>query len=110
METEIARDLWEPHRYNKAEAIARVLGLDTSSEQTLWRDRAFLELNAAILHSFSKAKVSLVDHQTASRQFLAHDLRKKRPSGSAPPSGPGSCRRPAAVRPRSGTTRCAIFT
>jgi sulfite reductase alpha subunit-like flavoprotein/nitric oxide synthase oxygenase domain/subunit/hemoglobin-like flavoprotein len=84
METEIARDLWEAHRYNKAEAIARVLGLDTSSEQTLWRDRAFLELNAAILHSFSKAKVSLVDHQTASRQFLAHDLREKKAGRECP--------------------------
>ncbi len=84
METEIARNLWEDGRYEKAEAIAQAIGLDTSSEQTLWRDRAFLELNAAVLHSFSKAKVTLVDHQTAARQFLTHDLREKRAGRECP--------------------------
>ncbi|ADB42227.1 nitric oxide synthase oxygenase [Spirosoma linguale] len=84
METEIARNLWEEGRYEKAEAIAKAIGLDTSSEQTLWRDRAFLELNVAILHSFSKAKVTLVDHQTASRQFLTHDQREKRAGRECP--------------------------
>ena len=84
MGTEIARNLWEEGRYDKAEAIAKVLGLDTSSEQTLWRDRAFLELNTAILHSFQKAKISLVDHQTAARQFLSHDQREKRAGREVP--------------------------
>ncbi len=28
------------------------MGLDTSSPTTLWKDRAVLELNAAVLHSF----------------------------------------------------------
>lgn len=84
METEIARNLWEEWRYDKAEAIARVMGLDTSSEQTLWRDRTFLELNAAVLYSFSKAKVTLVDHQTAARQFLIHDQREKRAGRECP--------------------------
>ncbi len=84
MGTEIARNLWEPERYDQAETIARALGLDTSSEQTLWRDRAFLELNVAVLHSFAKAKISLVDHQTASRQFLSHDLREKKAGRECP--------------------------
>lgn len=84
METEIARNLWENSRYDKAEHIARVLGLDTSSEQSLWRDRAFLELNVAILHSFAKARVSLVDHQTAAKQFLVHDLREKKAGRECP--------------------------
>ena len=84
METEIARNMWEDGRYEKAEAIAQAIGLDTSSEHTLWRDRAFLELNAAVLHSFSKAKVTLVDHQTAARQFLTHDLREKRAGRECP--------------------------
>lgn len=84
METEIARNLWEEGRYDKAETIARAMGQDTSSEQTLWRDRAFVELNAAVLHSFSKAKVTLVDHQTAARQFLTHDQREKRAGRECP--------------------------
>ncbi len=84
MGTEIARDLWEENRYDRARDIADVLGLDTSSEATLWRDRAFLELNVAILHSFQQAKVTLVDHHTASRQFLYHDLREKKAGRECP--------------------------
>jgi nitric oxide synthase oxygenase domain/subunit len=84
MGTEIARNLWEEKRYDRAEAIASALGLDTSSEATLWRDRAFLELNVAILHSFQQARVTLVDHQTASRQFMIHDLREKKAGRECP--------------------------
>ena len=84
MDTEIMRDFLDESRYNKMEEIAKVLKLDTSSEQTLWRDRVALELNIAILHSFQKAKVTIVDHQTASRQFLTHDLREKRAGRECP--------------------------
>ncbi|MBK5926140.1 hypothetical protein CCR87_02015 [Rhodobaculum claviforme] len=87
MGTEIARNLWEAGRYDRALDIAEALGLDTSSEQTLWRDRAFLELNVAILHSFQQARVTLVDHQTASRQFMIHDLREKRAGRECPAQG-----------------------
>ena len=84
MDTEIMRDFLDEYRYNKMEEIAQVLKLDTSSEQTLWRDRVALELNIAILYSFQKAKVTMVDHQTASRQFLTHDLREKRAGRECP--------------------------
>ncbi len=84
MGSEIARNLFEDRRYGRAEAIAAALGLDTSSEATLWRDRAFLELNAAVIHSFRQARVTLVDHQTASRQFLIHDLREKKAGRECP--------------------------
>lgn len=84
MDTEIMRDFLDEYRYNKMEEIAKVLKLDTSSEQTLWRDRVALELNIAILHSFQKAKVTMVDHQTASRQFLTHDLREKKAGRECP--------------------------
>lgn len=81
------------------EEIAKVLKLDISSEQTLWRDRVALELNIAILHSFQKAKVTMVDHQSASRQFLAHDLREKKAGRECPgdwgwvvpPAGGSAC-------------------
>ncbi|MBA3325419.1 MAG: nitric oxide synthase oxygenase, partial [Rhodobacteraceae bacterium] len=84
MGTEIARNLWEDKRYDRAEAIALALGLDISSEATLWRDRAFLELNVAIVHSFQQARVTLVDHQTAARQFMIHDLREKKAGRECP--------------------------
>lgn len=93
------RDFLDESRYNKMEEIARVLKLDTSSEQTLWRDRVALEFNIAILYSFQKAKVTMVDHQSASRQFLAHDLREKKAGRECPgdygwvvpPSGGSAC-------------------
>lgn len=99
MGTEIARDFLEDWRYDKMEEIAQVLKLDTSSEQTLWRDRVALEMNIAVLYSFQKAKVTMVDHQSASRQFLAHDLREKKAGrecpGDAgwviPPAGGSAC-------------------
>ncbi|MBW4602681.1 MAG: nitric oxide synthase oxygenase [Calothrix sp. FI2-JRJ7] len=99
MGTEIARDFLEDWRYDKMEEIAKVLKLDTSSEQTLWRDRVALELNIAVLYSFQKAKVTMVDHQSASRQFLAHDLREKKAGRECPgdfgwvvpPAGGSAC-------------------
>ncbi|MBA3325072.1 MAG: nitric oxide synthase oxygenase, partial [Rhodobacteraceae bacterium] len=107
MGTEIARNLWEDKRYDRAEAIALALGLDISSEATLWRDRAFLELNVAIVHSFQQARVTLVDHQTAARQFMIHDLREKKAGRECPAQW--SWVAPAAGgRPRPcGTTRPA---
>lgn len=84
MGTEIARNLWEDRRYDRAEEIAAVFGLDTSSGASLWRDRAFLELNVAVIHSFQQARITLVDHQTASRQFMIHDQREKRAGRECP--------------------------
>ena len=84
MGTEIARNLFEESRYDRAEAIATALGLDVSTDLTLWRDRAFLELNAAVVSSFQKARVTLVDHHTASRQFMTHELREKRAGRECP--------------------------
>ena len=45
--------------------------LDTSSAQSLWKDRAMLELNLAVLHSFNQQGISMVDHHTASDQFMS---------------------------------------
>ncbi|MEW1757550.1 nitric oxide synthase oxygenase [Streptomyces cyaneofuscatus] len=73
MGTEIgARNLVDADRYNLLPTIAEHLGLDTSSEATLWRDRALVELNVAVLHSFNRADVKISDHHTESRHFLTH--------------------------------------
>ncbi|MBB6633728.1 nitric oxide synthase oxygenase [Cohnella thailandensis] len=70
METEIgARNLADEFRYDLIPLVAEQLGLDTSSHSTLWKDRALLELNVAVLHSFRQAGVSIVDHHTAAQQF-----------------------------------------
>ncbi|MFP3964792.1 nitric oxide synthase oxygenase [Actinomadura fulvescens] len=73
MGTEIgARDLGDEGRYDLLPRVAEGLGLDTSDEATLWRDRALVELNVAVLHSFRQAGVTITDHHTESRRFLAH--------------------------------------
>src|SRR6266536_3328317 len=78
MGTEIgARNLGDVGRYNMLPVIARSLGLDTRSERTLWRDRAIVELNVAVLFSFAKQGVRIVDHHTASRQFVTHQGREQ---------------------------------
>jgi sulfite reductase alpha subunit-like flavoprotein/nitric oxide synthase oxygenase domain/subunit/hemoglobin-like flavoprotein len=84
MDTEIMRNFLDEYRYNKMAEIAQIMQLDSSSEQTLWRDRVALELNIAIIYSFQKAKVTIVDHQTAARQFLTHDLREKKAGRECP--------------------------
>ena len=48
------------------------MGLDTSRESTLWRDRALVELNRAVLHSFEQAGAKISDHHTESQRFLTH--------------------------------------
>ena len=77
MGTEIARNLADTERYNLLPLIADKLGLDRRSERTLWKDRALLELNVAVLHSFGADGVRLVDHHTASVEFMKFCEREK---------------------------------
>lgn len=70
METEIgARNLADTSRYNMLPAVATRMGLDTSTNLSLWKDKALVELNVAVLHSYKQAGVSIVDHHTAAEQF-----------------------------------------
>lgn len=78
MGTEVgARNLADRNRYDQLPAVAEALELDRSSCRTLWRDTAMIELNRAVLDSFEKAGVTMVDHHTASRQFLRHLANEK---------------------------------
>ncbi|MEV6720277.1 nitric oxide synthase oxygenase [Streptomyces xanthochromogenes] len=79
MGTEIgARNLVDEDRFNLLPTVAACLGLDTSRETTLWRDRALVELNVAVLHSFTAAGITISDHHTESRLFLNHLAREER--------------------------------
>ncbi|WP_407658368.1 nitric oxide synthase oxygenase [Kitasatospora acidiphila] len=79
MGTEIgARNLADADRYDLLGTVAERLGLDTSSDRTLWRDRALVELNLAVLHSFEAAGVTMADHHTESQRFLRHVAQEKR--------------------------------
>jgi nitric-oxide synthase len=73
MATEIAcRNFGDENRYNLLPVVAARMGLDVSSRRSLWKDRAMIELNAAVLHSYRVAGVTMVDHHTASEQFMRH--------------------------------------
>lgn len=71
MGTEIgSRNLGDADRYNCLPAVAGLFGLDLKSVANLWQDRALVELNRAVLHSFESDGVRIVDHHTASEQFM----------------------------------------
>ena len=58
MGTEIgARNLADKERWNVLPKVANKLSLDVRNERNLWRDKAMVELNRAILHSFDKSSV-----------------------------------------------------
>jgi len=83
MGTEIgARNLADTDRYNLLLKIAEIMKLDTTLNRTLWIDKALVELNIAVLHSYNKNGVTLVDHHTAAKQFKnfeKNELKNSRP-------------------------------
>ena len=85
MGTEIgARNLGDSDRYDLVPEVAERMGLDTSDEATLWRDRALVEINRAVLHSFRANGVTITDHHTESRRFLTHLEREERAGRRCP--------------------------
>jgi nitric-oxide synthase, bacterial len=85
MGTEIgARNLGDSDRYDLVPEVAERMGLDTSNDATLWRDRALVEINRAVLHSFQVQGVTVTDHHTESRRFLVHLEREERAGRSCP--------------------------
>lgn len=79
METEIGvRNFTDEYRYNKLKEIATAFKLDTSKTSTYWRDRALVEFNYAVYHSFKNAGVSMVDHITASKQFKQFEEKEQK--------------------------------
>ncbi len=83
--TEIgSRDFGDSARYDQLPVIARHMGLSTTSDRTLWKDKAMTELNLAVLHSFSMAGVTIADHHTESVRFLQHVEREERQGRACP--------------------------
>lgn len=48
------------------------MGLDTRTPVSLWKDKAMVECNVAVLYSFQAKGVTIVDHHTASESFMKH--------------------------------------
>jgi len=71
MSTEIgSRNLGDQHRYNLLPVIAEKMGIDTKSQYSLWKDKAMVELNRAVIYSFQLAGVTITTHHEAAEQFL----------------------------------------
>lgn len=79
MGTEIAsRNFADARRYNLLADVARSLGLPMGATSSgLWRDTALTELNRAVSESFKSAGVTMVDHHTASDQFMTFHAREQ---------------------------------
>jgi nitric-oxide synthase len=83
--TEIgSRNFGDSRRYDQLPVIAARMGLSVASDRSLWKDKAMTELNLAVLHSFSKAGVTITDHHTESARFLAHIEREERHGRECP--------------------------
>ncbi|XP_050339162.1 nitric oxide synthase-like [Bactrocera neohumeralis] len=73
MSTEIGcRNLCDVNRRNMLETIALKMNLDTRTPTSLWKDKAVVEANIAVLHSYQSHNITIVDHHTASESFMKH--------------------------------------
>jgi nitric-oxide synthase len=72
-----SRNLADAGRYDQVRDVARLMGLSLGSDRTLWRDRAVVELNRAVLHSFDAAGVTVADHHSEARHFMRFAAREE---------------------------------
>jgi len=78
MGTEIgSRNLGDVYRYNLLPLIAEKMQLNIRDKTMLWKDRALIELNTAVLYSYKKAGVTIADHHTSSHQFMRFTEQEK---------------------------------
>jgi nitric-oxide synthase len=89
------RALADEGAYGVARQMAERLGLDTSTERTLWRDRATVELNRAVLHSFDQDGITITDHYAEAQHRLAWLRSRQRAHAYRPTfrAGPADARR-----------------
>uniref|UniRef100_A0A674BRN2 Nitric oxide synthase n=1 Tax=Salmo trutta TaxID=8032 RepID=A0A674BRN2_SALTR len=82
MGTEIGvRDFCDSSRYNILEEVANLMALDTRKTSSLWKDKALVEINIAVLYSF---QVTIVDHHSATESFMKHMENEIRVRGGCP--------------------------
>jgi nitric-oxide synthase len=79
-----ARNFSDTDRYDMLPTVARRMGLDTRRDVTLWKDRALVELNRAVLWSYAQAGVHIIDHHTAAANFVRHCEREEQQGRQVP--------------------------
>nr|XP_056721020.1 nitric oxide synthase, inducible [Euleptes europaea] len=83
--TEIGvRDYCDAQRYNILQEVGRKMGLETNKLSSLWKDRAVIEVNVAVLHSFQKQNVTIMDHHSAAESFMKYMQNEYRTRGGCP--------------------------
>lgn len=65
-----ARNFTDSNRYNLLPLIAEAMGLEISNDRSLWRDKAMVLINEAVLHSYDRDGVKMSDHHTIGHEFL----------------------------------------
>jgi len=71
MSTELgSQNFSSPDRYNMLPTIAERMGLDCSQSWTLWKDLAMVEMNVAVLYSYKKQGVRMLDHHTLTDSLM----------------------------------------
>jgi nitric-oxide synthase len=81
MVTEIGtRDFGDTRRYNKIPKMIEAMGKNPKEKDPFLWDECLLHLNKAVYYSFKKNGVKIVDHHTASEQFM-HFCRLEKESG-----------------------------
>lgn len=81
MVTEIgSRNLGDKARYDLLLEVATAVGLQTGKQHPLWKDKALVILNEAVHYSYQQKGITLVDHHTASDQFMKF-MRNERNEG-----------------------------
>ncbi|XP_066457647.1 nitric oxide synthase, inducible-like [Eleutherodactylus coqui] len=85
MGTEIGmRNFCDVQRYNVLEEVGRRMGLETHKLASLWKDHAVTEINVAVLYSFQKHNVTIMDHHSAAESFMKHMDKEYRLRGGCP--------------------------
>lgn len=71
MVTEIgSRNFADQDRYNVLPVLADALNMDRSKRNPFWKDKVLVILNEAVQYAYKQAGVRIVDHHTASEQFM----------------------------------------
>ncbi len=103
MGTEIAsRNLADERRYDRLPKVAEILGLNIRPDPPLWKDRALLALNEAVLWSYERAGVRMADHHTESHRYMEFVERER--SEGRNPAGDW-----AWITPPQAAPACPVF-
>ncbi len=78
------RDLLDKQRYDLMDELGEYFGLDTSTNANMWRDRVNAEVNEAVLYSYNKTGVSMVDQVTQAEQFMTFFKDEHKRRGGCP--------------------------